>query len=293
MSNEVAVVGHNLPANGNDGGMTQDQIDLIKRTIAKGATDDELKIFLHACRRTGLDPFARQIHAVKRWDSKLGREVMSIQTGIDGYRLIADRTGRYAPGPKPTFVMDVDGNLLSATAYVKKQTSDGTWHEVEAEAFYSDYVQTGKDGQPTMMWKKDRMMLAKCAEGLCLRKAFPAELSGIYTNEEMGQADNGPPRTFAQQKQDARTKIGELMMEKPEAQAADTMPLSEPPTPQVSDELPPAPMDDPTTPYRLKLKACDTTAQVQAWRNSVPDELFQDMYQAYTDAMKAVGKVKK
>lgn len=174
----------------------ENKIELIKRVIAKGCTNDELELFLYHAKRTGLDPLAKQIHAIKRWSSQEGRDVMSIQTGIDGFRLIADRTGKYAPGKKSEFV-ETDGRIISATAFVMK-FAGGQWHEVSAEAFWDEYVQTkkGKDGSeptPTAMWKKmPRTMIAKCAEALALRKAFPAELSGIYTFDEMAQAQNTP-----------------------------------------------------------------------------------------------------
>jgi len=164
------------------------KLDLIKRTICKGATDDELQLFIHACKKTGLDPFMRQIFAVKRWDASAKREVMTIQTGIDGYRLIADRTGKYAPGRDTEFGYDGEGHLQWAKAYIKKMTPDGQWHEISAIAFWDEYVQTTRDGKPTIFWqKKGHIMLSKCAEALALRKTFPAELSGIYTKEEMSQ----------------------------------------------------------------------------------------------------------
>lgn len=175
------------------------KVKLLKDTICKGSTNDEFELFIHACKRTGLDPFMKQVHAVKRWDSNLGREVMSIQTGIDGYRLIAERTGCYAPGREPIFVYDENKKLISATSFVKKRTKDGTWHEISHTAFYDEYVQTKKDGKPTAFWlKMPHGQLAKCAEALALRKAFPAELSGIYTTEEMSQATSANTELVAE-----------------------------------------------------------------------------------------------
>ncbi len=169
----------------------KETLELMKNTICRGSTDGEFELFAYTCKRLGLDPFSRQIFSVKRWDSGLKKEVMTIQTSIDGYRLIADRTGRYSPGKDPDYVYDNNGSVVCAKSYVMKQTPDGTWHEVCASAHYSEYAGLKKDGTPTMMWKsKPHVMLSKCAEALALRKAFPAELSGAYTKEEMEQADN-------------------------------------------------------------------------------------------------------
>ena len=163
--------------------------ELLKKTVCKGSSDEQFQLFLHACERTGLDPFMRQIYAVMRNDKNNGSQ-MTIQTGIDGYRLIAERTSKYSPGKEATYVYDDKGRVFSATAYVKKQTADGTWHEVSSTAFMSEYVQKDRFGNPTRFWQNmPHTMLAKCAEALALRKSFPAELSGIYTAEEMSQAD--------------------------------------------------------------------------------------------------------
>jgi len=165
---------------------SEDQIALLKNHICPGFSEEELQIFMHACKRTELDPFMRQIYAVKIWNSKLKKYTMSIQTGIDGYRLIADRTGKYSPGRDTVFNYTKENKLLSASAYVKKMTPDGSWHEIGSEAFWEEYAQRKKDGELVHFWAtKPHIMLGKCAEALALRKAFPAELSGIYTKEEM------------------------------------------------------------------------------------------------------------
>lgn len=167
-------------------GVSDARLQLVKDTYCKGATDDELSLFLLTAHRTGLDPAARQIFAVKRWDSYLKREAMSVQVSIDGLRLIADRTRKYVPGREPVLNFDAQGKIVSATAFVKKLV-DGEWHEIPATAFYDEYVQTTKEGKPNRMWERmPRLMTMKCAESLALRKAFPAETSNLYTPEEMG-----------------------------------------------------------------------------------------------------------
>lgn len=174
----------------------RERIELWKRTFMKGASDDELILFEEICKRTGLSPEMKQIHPVPREDWKTKKTVYTFQVSIDGYRLLAERTGNYAPGREPTFIYDDEKRLISATAYVKKRTSDGTWHEVAASAFYDEYVQTFKDKdsgkfEPTKFWKTmEHNQLSKCAEALALRKAFPADLSNIYTLDEMKQAYN-------------------------------------------------------------------------------------------------------
>lgn len=174
---------------GEEYGFEASKVQLIKSIVAVGATDDELALFLYTAQRTGLDPLAKQIYCIKRQGK------MTIQAGIDGYRLIADRTGKYAGNDDPVFGPDHQvGNTTaptSATVTVWKMVA-GVRCPFTSTARWSEYC---PGGNQAFMWQKmPYLMLGKCAEALALRKAFPAELSGIYTDAEMDQAGQEQPR---------------------------------------------------------------------------------------------------
>lgn len=179
----------------------QEYWDLVKRTVCKGATDTEFKLFQNQAIRTRLDPLSRQIYAIFRWDSSVQRKVMGIQVSIDGYRIIAERSHKYRGQEGPLFCSkagndwcDVwvprEGESLPFAAKVGVRRSDfdlTLW----AVAPFSEYRQLDKDDCLTGMWAKmPALMLAKAAESLALRKAFPQDLSGLHTTEEMAQLDN-------------------------------------------------------------------------------------------------------
>ena len=174
----------------------KEQIELIKNTYAKGATDTELALFIEVAQRKGLDIFSRQIHFIKR-KGRNGQEVADIQTGIDGYRSMAEDTGQYEGQDGPYWCGD-DGEWkdiwVSRTPPVGAKVGilrAGYTKPFYAVALYREYVQSYPDGNPYPMWAKmPANQLAKCAEALALRKAFPRRLSGIYTQEEMAQVEN-------------------------------------------------------------------------------------------------------
>jgi phage recombination protein Bet len=172
---------------------TDDQVDLIKRQVAKGATNDELAMFLYQARRTGLDPLAKQIY-FQKYDTKKGPQVAFI-TGIDGYRLTADRTGLYVGNDEPVFEGKLTATFYNNQFSAPAKATVTVWKLVAGErmpftasAYWNEYY----PGEPKgFQWKKmPHVMLGKCAEAAALRKAFPADLSGVYIKEEMDQADN-------------------------------------------------------------------------------------------------------
>lgn len=187
--------------------LSLDQIELLKRTICKGSTNDELALFVNTSKRLGLDPFARQIFAVKRntWnaDTRQREPVMSIQVSIDGFRLVAERAGDYAGQIGPLWCGEdgvwIDVWLKTAhpaaakVGVLRRSFSEPLWAVARWESYKQSYEKGGQEVLSPMWVKMGDLMLAKCAEALALRRAFPQHLSGVYTSDEMGQADRVEP----------------------------------------------------------------------------------------------------
>ena len=187
---------------------TPDQVALIKRTIAVGATDDELTLFIGQCKRTGLDPFARQIYFIERRFQKNGewQRKGEIQVSIDGFRVVAQRSKLYA-GQKAPQWCGADGvwkdvwtesqfPFAARVGVIRRDFAEPIYAVARFDAYAQKYWdKESKAWKVGAMWTKMAdVMTAKCAEALALRKAFPQDLSGLYTAEEMAQADN--PRTL-------------------------------------------------------------------------------------------------
>ena len=167
---------------------------IAARMGGKGLTDIQWRQFQHVAESKGLDPLQSQIMPTLHFNKRTNQHDMAIITQIDGYRLIADRTGKYAGSDNPVLAFSVTkGDLVSAAVTVYKMV-DGQRCPFAATAQWAEY----SGGSP--MWgKMPCLMLSKCAEALALRKAFPAELSGVYTDAEMDQArtNDGPPEDCA------------------------------------------------------------------------------------------------
>lgn len=168
---------------------------------ADKAPDEDVDVFFHVCQRTGLDPFARQIYLIGRDESVLVKgewkkvPKFTIQTGIDGFRLVArrvaDDTGQEL-GYGDMLWCGRDGVWRDVwlgeplDLYAAKATVFRAGKPFTHVALLREYAQTKRNGELTNMWAtKGANQLAKCAEAGALRKAFPQDLGGVYVDAEM------------------------------------------------------------------------------------------------------------
>lgn len=177
--------------------LSEKDIEILVQSgvIPKGTPEAQIKLFAQICREKNLSPFSRQIHLVPRRDNKLNIVKYTIQIGIDGLRIIAERTGKYAGSDD--YVYDEGLTIYemlkqgrtkptTATATVYKILPNSQVFPIKATAKWDEYY---PGGSQAFMWDKmPFLMLGKTAEALALRKAFPEALSALYSDEEMQQA---------------------------------------------------------------------------------------------------------
>ena len=170
---------------------TEQEIDLIRKTkMPDGSTEEDVQLLIYYARQTGLNPLLNQVYPARR------KGKTTPQATIDGFRLAAERTGQYLGQTVPMFCGD-DGLWTDAWTGNKPPTlakvgilRKGFKEPLYGIARYAGYVQRNLKGEIMDTWQKmPDVMLAKTAEALAFRKAFPNILSGIYTPEEMGHLD--------------------------------------------------------------------------------------------------------
>lgn len=152
--------------------ITAENTQLIRDMFAKGCTDNEFQVFMELANKYQLDPFCKQI-----WAVKYGNNPAQIFAGRDGFLAIAHRSGQF-DGMQSDVTLNDNGDLESATAEVWRK--DMT-HSFKVTVSYKEYVSATNP-----IWKsKPRTMICKVAEAQALRKAF--SVSGLYSPEEIDE----------------------------------------------------------------------------------------------------------
>ena len=192
-------------------------LDLMTRTVASDCNKTEFDLFIRMCAARGLNPLLRHAYAQIFSKDDPKKRQMVVVVGIDGQRLIAERTGNYRPDDKvPKIKADkkkIDPainplGIVSAEVTVYKFSHNG-WFPCPAIAYWDEYAPISeewgddpnnigkrkKTGRQSLdmtkpMWTRmARAQLAKCAEMNALRKAFPESYAGIYAKEELDRSD--------------------------------------------------------------------------------------------------------
>lgn len=169
--------------------LTNEQIKLLElnKIIPPNCPQPQIDFFATVCEKKKLDPMLKQIHLVERKSKDAaGKWVASytIQAGIDGMRVIAQRNCKIKSYKR--WVEKREDDLYGCCEI---DTEDrGKYYD---ELPYQEYVQTKSDGKPTHFWAKFKQtMIKKCAEESVLRMMAPEDLSGVYGDDEMQQADS-------------------------------------------------------------------------------------------------------
>lgn len=195
---------------------TEEQVNLIKNNVARGATEDELRIFLYLANQYNLDPFKREI-----WFAKYGNQT-NIMTSRDGYLKFAQTSHEF--GGLISFVVhEGDAFEIDAGEYkithkfgTKRGKIIGAWARCDRKGKkpFISYVSFEEYNQNNPIWKKyPSAMIQKVAEVFVLKRAFG--INGLVTKEEIGdplsvQSSENLNSKVRMMEKDQKTTIWEL-----------------------------------------------------------------------------------
>ncbi|GMA64728.1 hypothetical protein GCM10025859_51680 [Alicyclobacillus fastidiosus] len=176
-------------------------MELIKNTVAKGTTNDELEMFLYLAGQYGLDPFKKEIWCIK-YDKNSAATIM---TSRDGYLKIAqsnvdfDGIKSFVVREGDVFEIDAMGDQVTHKFGTKRGRIIGAW----AIAYHKRlkpqicFVDFDEYNQGNSTWKKyPSAMIQKVAEAFVLKRQFG--INGLVTQEEFAEPQfttSDSPRT--------------------------------------------------------------------------------------------------
>lgn len=175
------------------------KLQVIKNTVAKGATNDEFQMFIHLCQRYSLDPFLKEIWFIKYGNSQ---DSPIIMTSRDGYLKIAQQNDNFE-GLKSfvvregdIFEIDAQTDAVIHKFGAKRGKIIGAWaaayHKTRRPAVC--FVEFEEYKKNSDVWKKyPSAMIQKVAEVFVLKRQFG--ISGLVTQEEMSIPKEEMPHT--------------------------------------------------------------------------------------------------
>jgi phage recombination protein Bet len=165
----------------------------LSNSIYPGAAPESIIMVHQYCKARNLDPLKKPAHIVPMpvTDAKTGNTVWRdvVMPGISEHRITAMRTGKYAGMDQPVVGDEIEFKGVKAPEFMTVtvyRMIDGVRVPFPHTEYFVESVQTKKNGEINAMWtRRPRGQLLKCVEAGALRKAFPEELGGEITAEEM------------------------------------------------------------------------------------------------------------
>lgn len=173
-------------------GISVEEMETVKNTVAKGATASELKMFLLTAYQSGLSPLRKEI-----WFYKDNKGNPIILTGRDGFLAIAQKSGEFTGlQSSPVFENDKieinhaksEINHIQNPVEKNRGALVGAWAKTYRKGCVPNitYVDNATYNKGWNTWKTHpQQMLVKCAEAISLKKTFG--ISGLVSSEEIGQ----------------------------------------------------------------------------------------------------------